>query len=254
MTEILTSAQMRAIEAAAIASGRVSGLELMERAGVGVIEAIFETWPELETPGDPAWRAAVLCGPGNNGGDGFVVARLLAARGWAVDVFFYGDAAKLPPDARTNHDRWAAMGAVRAITDETPDLSGAHLVVDAVFGIGFNRPIPSEVAGGVPVPAAPFGRLFRELCDFRDAGSALETVAERWRWGWPPVVAVDIPSGIASDSGELLVPERGETLQGARAWGVAADLTVTFHAPKPGHFRVDGPHHCGRLVVKSIGL
>ena len=84
MTELLTAAQMRAIEQAAIESGEVTGLELMERAGRGVVEAIFEEWPELaKTP----HRAVILCGPGNNGGDGFVVARLLKEWGWEVEVF-----------------------------------------------------------------------------------------------------------------------------------------------------------------------
>ena len=84
MTELLTAAQMRAIEQAAIASGEVTGLELMERAGRGVVEAIFEEWPELKAT---SYRAVVLCGPGNNGGDGFVVARLLKDWGWEVEVF-----------------------------------------------------------------------------------------------------------------------------------------------------------------------
>jgi ADP-dependent NAD(P)H-hydrate dehydratase / NAD(P)H-hydrate epimerase len=91
MTELLTAAQMRAIEAAAIASGEVTGLELMERAGRGVVEAIFEEWPELRAT---THRAVVLCGPGNNGGDGFVVARLLQEWGWEVEVFLYGDPEK----------------------------------------------------------------------------------------------------------------------------------------------------------------
>jgi hydroxyethylthiazole kinase-like uncharacterized protein yjeF len=81
MTELLTAAQMRAIEAEAIASGAVTGLELMERAGAGVVEAIFAEWPALATA---PHRAVVLCGPGNNGGDGFVVARLLKEAGWEV--------------------------------------------------------------------------------------------------------------------------------------------------------------------------
>jgi hydroxyethylthiazole kinase-like uncharacterized protein yjeF len=99
MTELLTAAQMRALEQAAIDSGEVTGLELMERAGRGVVEAIFEEWPELKAT---SHRAVVLCGPGNNGGDGFVVARLLKEWGWEVEVFLCGSAEKLPPDARVN--------------------------------------------------------------------------------------------------------------------------------------------------------
>src|SRR6056297_3031142 len=112
MTELLTAAQMRAIEQAAIESGQVTGLELMERAGRGVVEAVFEEWPELA---QAPHRAVVLCGPGNNGGDGFVVARLLKAWGWEVEVYLYGDGEKLPPDARVNYERWRAMGDVAAL-------------------------------------------------------------------------------------------------------------------------------------------
>ncbi|MEO0766930.1 MAG: NAD(P)H-hydrate epimerase, partial [Pseudomonadota bacterium] len=74
MTDLLTAAQMRKLEHAAIESGAVTGLELMERAGLGVVEAMLDEWPELAMV---AHRAVVLCGPGNNGGDGFVVARVL---------------------------------------------------------------------------------------------------------------------------------------------------------------------------------
>ena len=109
MAELLTSAQMRTIEQAEIESGAVTGLQLMERAGRGAVEAALVKWPEL---GQGAHRALILCGPGNNGGDGFVIARRLKDRGWSVDVFLYGDAAKLPPDAKTNHDLWLSMGAV----------------------------------------------------------------------------------------------------------------------------------------------
>ena len=103
MTELLTAAQMREIEQAAIESGEITGLELMERAGQGVVNAIFEDWPELAgkdggaAPEHPGYlsqtekhrRAVVLCGPGNNGGDGFVAARYLSNK-FNVSVFLTG--------------------------------------------------------------------------------------------------------------------------------------------------------------------
>src|SRR6056297_4046783 len=114
MREILTAAQMRAIEQAAIESGTVTGLELMERAGRGVVEAVFEEWPDLAKAPQ---NAVVLCGPGNNGGDGFVVARLLRDRGWQVTLFLYGDADRLPPDASACCREWQRTGDVRPLDD-----------------------------------------------------------------------------------------------------------------------------------------
>jgi hydroxyethylthiazole kinase-like uncharacterized protein yjeF len=155
MTELLTAAQMRAIEAAAIASGEVTGLELMERAGRGVVEAIFEEWPELSRRGLIPLRrkqkkAVVFCGPGNNGGDGFVVARLLREKQWDVVVYCFGEVDRLPPDARTNYDRWKTMGEVLAFTDSKsrdPYLCAPHpdVWIDAIFGIGQNRALPELV-------------------------------------------------------------------------------------------------------------
>ena len=149
MRDLLTSAQMRAIEQAAIGSGAVTGLELMERAGRGVVEAVFEEWPELA---QAPQRAVVLCGPGNNGGDGFVIARLLKEWGWEVEVFLYGEPEKLPPDARANCERWGSRPG--PIEDFGPrDGRQADLVVDALFGTGLTRPLQG------------LGKLLRELCD-----------------------------------------------------------------------------------------
>jgi ADP-dependent NAD(P)H-hydrate dehydratase / NAD(P)H-hydrate epimerase len=215
MREILTAAKMRAIEQAAIESGTVTGLDLMERAGRGVVEAVFEAWPDLA---QAPHKAVVLCGPGNNGGDGFVVARLLKHWGWEIEVFLYGDAARLPPDAKANFERWRELGDVGDLASVAVDRAAhSDLIIDAVFGTGLARPVE--------------GRLVQVL-------SAFDSLRPR------PVrvVAVDMPSGLCADSGRPL---------GACA---TADLTVSFHAAKPGHYLSAGPRRAGTLVVKSIGL
>ncbi|WP_293572665.1 NAD(P)H-hydrate dehydratase [Phaeobacter sp.] len=270
MTELLSAAQMRCIEQAAIDSGAVSGLELMERAGQGVVEAIFAQWPELAEPrgsnpapvtqseptsleqSDTAGRALVLCGPGNNGGDGFVVARLLRDLGWAVEVAFYGTEEKLPPDARANHARWLALGGqITARGDDASTLAellgGASaqvdLMVDALFGTGLSRPLADRFT----VSAEDQGRLQR---------SGVR------------IVAVDVPSGLCADSGRRLGPVAGSvTDTGSEAGRVtghvtelssrtllAAELTVTFHSLKQGHVLAEGPALCGHVVVHDIGL
>ncbi len=213
MTELLTAAQMRAIEQAAIASGAVTGLDLMERAGRGVVEAIWEEWPELAKA---PHRAVVLCGPGNNGGDGFVVARLLKEWGWEVGVFLYGDPEKLPPDARVNYERWCGMGEVRDFAEVRDRPWKSDLNIDALFGTGLVRPLTDAVA----------------------------ELVQDWR-EMPPLgcdVAIDGPSGVCMDS--------GRTLGGA----LPAELTVTFHRAKIGHAIGEGPATSGRLRVVAIGL
>ena len=224
MTELLTAAQMRTIERAAIASGEVTGLELMERAGRGVVEAVFEEWPELRAT---SHRAVVLCGPGNNGGDGFVVARLLKEWGWEVEVFLYGDAEKLPPDARVNYERWRELGEVTPFSshvfEERTIGWNSAIVVDALFGTGISRCIELPLVALPPTPEVDHEHR---------------------------LVSVDIPSGLCADSGRQIVG--GEIGQG----GIAApsDLTVTFHSKKIGHVLAEGPEDCGKIVVKSIGL
>ena len=217
MTEVLTAAQMRAIEAAAIESGAVNGLELMERAGRGVVEAVFEEWPHLA---QAPHHAVVLCGPGNNGGDGFVIARLLKDWGWGVEVFLYGDAEKLPPDARVNYERWTERGDVGAVRDAPRYAHQADLFVDALFGTGLGRALDGDVLGWVADHVS-------------DPDAAAKTVA------------VDIPSGLCSDSGRELK---------AGTETVLAGLTVSFHAFKLGHVLGLGPVKCGKSVVKSIGI
>ncbi|MGB0902028.1 NAD(P)H-hydrate dehydratase [Halocynthiibacter sp.] len=237
MTELLTAAQMRAIEQAAIERGDVTGLELMERAGAGVVEAIYDEWPEFGDAGRGAspsrspeylgqdekqigLRAVVLCGPGNNGGDGFVVARLLHQRGWAVEVFLYGDPDKLPPDARVNYERWCELGGVLPMSARQPFY--ADLYIDAGFGIGLSREMPDDLYWALTVAHQS-----------RASGS-----------GQSKVVAIDTPSSLCADSGRYL----------GRCYQDPYHLTVTFQSLKLGHVIGDGPQACGKIRIVDIGL
>lgn len=227
MTDFLTSAQMRAIERAAIDSGQVSGLELMERAGQGALSALCVTWPDFAQA--PA-TAFLLCGPGNNGGDGYVMAHGLAQAGWSVTIAQDGPPLASAPDARASYHKARAAGcAFRPLSEQIlRDIAaqtGPVLVVDALFGTGLTRPLAPEMQA-----------LAAELAQSA-AGSK----------GAIRVVAVDIPSGLSADTGQVVAgPEGGRAFR--------ADLTVTFHDRKRGHMMQDGPAHCGAIRVVDIGL
>jgi NAD(P)H-hydrate epimerase len=163
-TILLTVAEMARADAYAIDHG-VPGLELMETAGGAVAAAIRERWPPRPV--------AVLCGPGNNGGDGFVVARLLDAAGWPVRLALLGAVDQLPDDARHNAERWA--GTIEPLSPAV--LDGAELIIDALFGAGLARPLE---------------------------GAALDVVERLATLGTAPCIAVDVPSGVDGDSGAVL--------------------------------------------------
>jgi len=159
--EILTVAQC--YEADTFADGHgVRTLILMENAGRAIADEIVKRWTPRET--------VVLCGPGNNGGDGFVVARLLREHGWDVRVALLGKRADLKGDAGEMAKRW--KGDVAAVSAKS--LDGSELIVDALFGAGLSRPL---------------------------AGVAAD-VARAANDSWQPIVAVDVPSGIQGDSGQ----------------------------------------------------
>jgi hydroxyethylthiazole kinase-like uncharacterized protein yjeF len=194
---VLTAAEMRAAEAAAVAAG-ASVETLMERAGTAAAEAIL-----LYAGG---MRALVLCGPGNNGGDGYVIARLLKQRGLDVRVAAMGKAGS--PAAEAAAAGWD--GPLEAIVEAAP----APLLVDALFGTGLTRPLDDKLA-------AELTRLAR---------------AARIR------VAIDLPSGVATDDGRILSPVPD------------FDLTITFAALKPSHLLQPAARHMGRIVVADIGI
>jgi ADP-dependent NAD(P)H-hydrate dehydratase / NAD(P)H-hydrate epimerase len=159
---LLTPQEMGEADRLTIAGG-ISGETLMENAGAAVAASIMARWPPRPT--------AVLCGPGNNGGDGFVAARHLAAAGWPVRLFLLAAHTVLKGDAARHAARWT--GAVEDLTPALP--SDTALVVDALFGAGLARPID-----GV-------------------AHAAIDGLASRRL----PVVAVDVPSGVDGASGEV---------------------------------------------------
>ncbi|HEX8450330.1 MAG TPA: NAD(P)H-hydrate dehydratase [Allosphingosinicella sp.] len=194
---ILTADAMRAAEAAAIAAGTPAS-ELMERAGAAAAEAIWRFAGPLP--------ALILCGPGNNGGDGYVIARHLVERGSKVRVAALGESRT--PDAGKARSAWT--GPVETFADASP----APLLVDALFGTGLARPLD--------------GLCARRLVDLG--------LAARVR------VAIDLPSGIATDDGEILSPVPD------------FDLTVTFGALKPSHRLQPAARHMGRIVVADIGV
>jgi hydroxyethylthiazole kinase-like uncharacterized protein yjeF len=194
---ILTAAEMRSAEAEAIAAGTPES-ELMERAGIGAADAIFGY--------AGAVSALVLCGPGNNGGDGYVIARRLAERGVAVRVAAL-DTPKTEA-GRVARSRWT--GPVQRLDAVEP----APLLIDALFGTGLSRPLDETLS-----------QLLLRLADEARI-----------------CVAVDLPSGVATDDGCILSPVPDY------------ELTITFATLKPSHLLQPAARHMGRLVVVDIGV
>jgi len=216
---LLTAAEMRELDRATIESGHATGEALMERAGAGVAEAMERRYgPAL------ALRVLVLCGTGNNGGDGFVAARHLRARGAEVHVGLMGERAKVRGEALVHLERLEGEGtsvvelgseeALQRLLAARPQWDFA---LDALLGTGARGGLEGLVAGAA-----------QALRDLDDAGTR--------------VVAVDLPTGVHPDTGEI-----------ARR-AVRADLTVTFGAPKRGHLLYPGRAFVGALEVVDIGL
>ncbi|MDR1425269.1 MAG: NAD(P)H-hydrate dehydratase [Azoarcus sp.] len=160
--------------------------------------------------------ALVLCGPGNNGGDGFVLARELRRAKRETAVVFAGEPERLPADAAHAYATFRAEGGVTVPDLPPPPEHGWAFVVDALFGIGLERPIEGRYAAWI---------------------GALDTLPHG-----TPILAIDAPSGLEADTGRRL---------GAC---VRATHTVTFIALKPGLLTLDGPDQCGEILLRDLGL
>lgn len=199
--EILATSETRVCDHFSEVNG-ISGLTLMEAAGRRIAEAIIQRWSSRPV--------VILCGPGNNGGDGFVCARLLAEQGWAVSIALLGRRESLHGDAALMAQRW--RGDVHDF--HAVDAKPGRLLVDAMFGAGLSRPLDEAVAAQL---------------------TALAAAADA-------TIAVDLPSGL-----------NGDALAGSRA-PYTADLTVSFHRPKPAHLLQPAASQCGELVIGDIGI
>ncbi|QDE91161.1 bifunctional ADP-dependent (S)-NAD(P)H-hydrate dehydratase/NAD(P)H-hydrate epimerase [Myxococcus xanthus] len=210
MLRVLTAAQMRQAEQAAEARHGMPSALLMENAGRGLAEVARGL---IGSGG----RFVVVCGPGNNGGDGLVAARFLREGGACVSVVMVGDAAKLTPEARRNLEAVKGFGVTPRTLEAVEPARRGDVVVDALFGTGLSR--------------APAGA-------FADAVSAIRG----WRAAGAKVVAADVPSGLQSDTGAPFSP------------CVEADATVAFGFLKPGQVLEPGASLCGRVHRVDIGM
>lgn len=215
----LTRAQVREVDRRAIEDYGIPGVVLMENAGRNASAMIDDRFAGGRAA--EARRVAIVCGGGNNGGDGFVIARHLSNAGWTVEVFLAADPGRLPHDGATNYRIAQKMGLPLTPCQTTEEIaaaagrfSGIDVIVDALLGTGFS---------GAPRP--PLNAVIEAINASRG----------------PAVVAIDVPSGLDCDTG---------TAAGAC---VRAHLTITFVAMKRG-FRLSGASDfTGEVQVADIG-
>src|SRR5688572_22251371 len=213
---VLNSAQMREADRRTIEEIGIPSLVLMENAGRQVVAAIEAMHGDLLER-----QVAVLCGRGNNGGDGFVIARTLVQRGVAVAVFLMGRVADVRGDARTNLEILGRLGiTVVEVADSQAwelhlaEVTDCTLIVDAIFGTGLNTPIS--------------GYLESVIADVNASGI--------------PIVAVDLPSGLSADTADTI----GDSIE--------AGLTVTLGAPKLPLVLPPAETRAGDIVIADIGI
>lgn len=212
---VVTAQEMKNLDRRAIEEFHIPADTLMENAGLRVVEAIEKTWGSVEGK-----TVTVAVGKGNNGGDGLVVARHLRERSARLHVFLLAPPENLSRETRTNLERYQKIsGPVSVVTEDifvelNQALSQSDLIVDALFGTGLSSPVEGLAA--------------RVIAAINASGK--------------PVVAVDLPSGIHTDTGRVM----GSAV---KAW-----LTVTFALPKRGLLLYPGTDYTGRLHIADIGI
>ncbi len=222
----LTAAEMQEVDRLTTERLGIPALQLMEAAGKSVAEVFLEQYGRRNAT--PPGRVCVLCGKGNNGGDGFVVARHLNEEAEQVELYLLAAPEELKGDAAKNYERWRQTGGiVHVVTNEKewekvwPGVASAEVIVDALLGTG--------------IRGAAKGLMARVIEDVNRVSRNATAARPAW------IVAVDTPSGLPSD---------GEAASGPV---LRAHLTVTFTAPKVGQLIGVDSACCGQLVVRAIG-
>ncbi len=215
--KILTAAEMREVDRLTTARNRIPSGVLMENAGKSVAQFIQRRFSSLGP-----YVILVLCGKGNNGGDGFVVARQLLERGATPEVILFCDPSEVKGDAQDNLRRWEnASGELHVVRSSAElgewrsKLCSCDILIDGLLGTGVRGPVEGVLL------------------------SVIESVNQCSPR--PAVIAIDIPSGLHADTGAV---------QGA---AIVADYTVTFTAPKLGMFQGNASQYVGQLIVRDIG-
>jgi NAD(P)H-hydrate epimerase len=208
LPKLPTVAQTHAADAHAIEHHFPSSLALMESAAKAFVEAFMEEDAAAKK------RILIVCGPGNNGGDGLAVARLLRDRDYSVDVFLIAPEERLSPDAQANLKRLGQEAIFLKSDASTVDLPAADVIIDALFGTGLNRPVTGLAASVI------------------EAINAADV----------PVYSIDLPSGLFADG----LPPDGAIIQ--------AELVVSFQRPKPAFFLPENNDYLRRWRSVDIGL
>lgn len=218
---IVSSSQMRSIDANTINNYGIPSIVLMENAALAVVQEIKKILTIKDKKSLKGQKAVILVGKGNNGGDGLAIARHLSVLGMEVTVFIFAGTIELSGDAKLNFELYQGMGGkVVSVEDEKQlrlfklALMQSQIAIDALYGTGFKGSIPEK------------------MVSYIDELNKAEL----------PVLCVDIPSGLEADTGK------------AYNSAVSGDVTVTFGLPKLGHFLGEGPIYTGRLIVDQISI
>ena len=218
MKKSLTREEMRELDRKAIEEYQIPGIVLMENAGRNVAEEAVK-----ETDDPQREKIAIVCGKGNNGGDGFVAARHLSNKGIPAEVFIFAKTTDIPKESDAGINLRILLNMkipvkeyidLQAVNDALDDLKNATMLIDALFGTGLSGEVRE-----------PFTTLIR----------GINTLKKK-------IIAVDIPSGLDCDTGNVL---------GA---AIKAGKTVTFAACKKGFYLGEGPNHTGEIVVTDISI